>query len=95
MALAARALALAVGIGIACACGSSEQDTCASGLTKVCLSDGTTCTCAPSCASFNQCAARKICRKGSCTPCTGQTCVCTSSLCIPASWSSGDAVTFE
>ncbi|HTQ47390.1 MAG TPA: hypothetical protein VMI75_31755 [Polyangiaceae bacterium] len=91
----ARALAGFIVIAVACACSSSEQDSCNSGTTKVCLPDGTTCTCAPSCGPPSNCASHKICRKGVCAQCTSKSCTCSSDVCIPATWSSGDAVTFQ
>jgi hypothetical protein len=91
----ARALAGCILIAVACACGSAEEDSCASGTTKVCLPDGATCTCAPSCGPPSDCESRKICRKGACAQCSSKTCTCSSNVCIPSTWSPGDAVTFQ
>jgi hypothetical protein len=94
----ARALAgciVSIVLAVTCACSSAEEDSCASGSTKVCLSDGTTCTCSPSCAPASGCGSHKICRKGACAQCSSKTCACSSDVCIPTTWSPGDAVTFQ
>jgi hypothetical protein len=62
-------LALAV---VAGACGGNG-DACQGGLTKVCLADGTSCACAPSCSAGQAaCAQYALCGANqTCTPCIG------------------------
>lgn len=79
-----RSVALIAGVVVAChvACGGNPCDD---GRTKVCLSDGTTCTCAPSCSSASDCLQYSPCQS------PGQ-CACESSLCVPVHWASGQTI---
>jgi hypothetical protein len=78
------------------ACGG--DDDCATG-TKICLNDDTTCTCAPSCGSRDDCLKNVICHGTACTPCGGPAgadkCICNESLCVPAKWDVGETITFK
>jgi hypothetical protein len=92
------ALVVAVG-GLSLRC-NSETDNCSSSQTKVCLADGTTCTCAPACSNPQDCLAYSLCVNGACGSCyysatTQQGCACFDNICLPQTWTSGQTVVFQ
>jgi hypothetical protein len=76
------------------ACGNSGS-ACPSGTTRACLSDGTTCVCAPNCSSLEGCIKYSVIVGGQPPlPCTSA-CTCAASLCLPNTWNPGDSVIFS
>lgn len=82
------------------ACRGSPE-TCPDGMGLLCLSDGTTCTCAPSCtAGVDYCEGWALCTdNGTCRPCVERgiiNCICEPNIgkCAPSSWVPGQDITF-
>lgn len=104
---AVRLLAVLVFAAVAIAACSGNPDACGSGGTKVCLPDGKTCMCAPSCADQYACMNFEICDgNGSCETCdrivaagdgmhADYACACVSNLCVPRTWPTGSTLSIE
>lgn len=98
-----RAAVAAILLGISpVACGHEELD-CAEGFSILCLPDGETCTCSPSCFGATGCNPYSICTNGACHECAlgdnaaqGAACICMTNieLCAPAYWAPGQQIAF-